>query len=155
MKVSRSYWLGLGSGLILSAMLTLVISPYQGYSPASNEAALTQSAKQQTSQPPTVETGKPSSKSSETNKPGSAQSSQAAPSPSPGVSQTERDFVIPEGASADKIADLLAAEGYIKDKATFLASARQLGAESKFRAGTFTLTLGLTPEELIHRLLKN
>ncbi|MDQ7094145.1 ABC transporter substrate-binding protein [Desulfosporosinus sp. PR] len=154
MKVSRSYWLGLGSGLILSAMLTLVISPAQGHFSAANETTSSQSAKQQVSQQPAEKTEKPL-QSAETGKPVAAQLSQVTPSPSPEVSPIERDFVVPQGASADKIADLLAAQGYIKDKEAFLASARQLGAESKFRTGKFTLTLGLTPEELIHRLLKN
>jgi len=52
MKVTRSYWLGLGSGLILSAMLVLVISPQRGQAvmaqksssvPPVNQQVITQS----------------------------------------------------------------------------------------------------------------
>lgn len=158
MKVARSYWLGLGSGLILSAMLTLVISPYQGQTSASKETVPNQPVKQQSSQSLTA-TGK-SSDTAANDKPVSPQPSQVQPSqmtpPSPpSVDQTERDFVIPAGASADRIAELLVDQGFIKDKTSFLASAHNLKADSKFQSGTFTLTVGLTPEELIHRLLKN
>jgi hypothetical protein len=150
-KVSRSYWLGLGSGLILSAMLTMVISPYQ----ANRSNTANTVPKQQASQPPVTEK---STDAAADNKP-ALQTSQVKPSQKvsspPNVVQTERSFVIPEGSSADQIADLLLAQEFIKEKAPFLASAQQLGADSKFRAGTFTLVPGLTPEELIHRLLKN
>lgn len=162
MKVSRSYILGLGSGLILSALLTLVISPYQGQSSASKDAVPTQPVKQSLQSP--SDTGKSSDTSSndksvltqvpqvQTPK---AQSTEMTPSSPSNVVQTERDFVIPAGASADRIADLLLDQGFIKDKPSFLASAHRLRADSKFQSGKFTLAAGLTPEELIHRLLKN
>ncbi len=137
MKVTRAYWLGLGSGLILSAMLTLVISPQQGQAVILQELTSVPPVKQEaTSQPRTAE-------------------KQDLPLPvvKPTVS-TQQDFIIPKGASSEKIADLLVTQGLIKDKKSFLEGAHQMGVESQFKAGTFTLSLGLTTEELILRLLK-
>ena len=126
MKVTRSYWLGLGSGLILSAMLTLVISPQQGQAVIPQEPSSVPPVKQQATTQPLAQ---------------------------PSVS-IQQNFIIPKGASSGRIADLLVAQGFIKDKESFLVVAHQMGVESQFRAGTFTLSLGLTSEELIHRLLK-
>lgn len=138
MKVTRAYWLGLGSGLILSAMLTLVISPQQGQVVVPQTPTSVPPLKQQaTTQPLAVET------------------KQADPLPAsiPPVS-TQQNIIIPKGASSERIADLLVAQGLIKDKGSFLMGVHQMGVESQFKAGTFTLSLDLTMEELIRRLLK-
>ncbi|HZK54753.1 MAG TPA: ABC transporter substrate-binding protein [Desulfosporosinus sp.] len=139
MKVTRSYWLGLGSGLILSAMLVLVISPKQGQAvtpPATFPVSPIQ--QQETTQPP------------------QQQPAEDIPTPTPtlATAPTEQTFIIPKGASSEKIADLLVAQGFIKDKASFLINVHKVGAETKFRAGTFTLSAGLTTEELLGRLVK-
>ncbi|TGE33057.1 ABC transporter substrate-binding protein [Desulfosporosinus sp. Sb-LF] len=163
MKITRSYWLGLGSGLILSALLTLAITPIQGQ-PVT--ALLGSPAKEQSipssSTQPSASTKPPASPQSSTLTPPSTsnlspavtQPPQSQLSNTQSSTSIERSFVIPEGASAERIADLLVAQGFIKDKVAFLDSAHQMGAESKFRSGTFNLSLGLTLEELIHRLLK-
>ena len=55
MKVTRSYWLGLGSGLILSAMLAVVLSPQQGQAVIPQKPSSGPSVEQQaatTTQPP-------------------------------------------------------------------------------------------------------
>jgi len=142
MKVTRSYWLGLGSGLILSAMLTLVISPQQGQAVIPQEPAPVPPVEQQATTQPLAQ---PSV---------SAQPSQGQPPNTQNSTQIEQNFIIPKGASSEQIADLLVAQGFIKDKESFLVSAHQMGVESQFRAGTITLSLGLTSEELINRLLK-
>jgi len=138
MKVTRSYWLGLGSGLILSAMLTLVISTQQGQAVMPQEPSSVPPVKQQATAQPSIAT----------------QLSQGQPPNTQSSTQTEQNFIIPAGASAERIADLLVAQGLIKDKASFLVGAHQMGVERQFRAGTFTLSLGLTSEEVIQRLLK-
>lgn len=154
---TRSYILGLGSGLILSAMLTLVISPHsQSSTPTSPNSS------QSTAQPAAQPTNKATIPSNPTNpSPSGSQNLSSASSPSsspssspPSSSQAERSFVIPNGASAERIADLLVAQGFITDKASFLESVHKKGVESQFRAGTFNLTAGLTPDEVIQRLLK-
>ena len=97
MKVTRAYWLGLGSGLILSAMLTLVISPQQGQVVVPQTPTSVPPLKQQAiTQPLAVET------------------KQADPLPAsiPPVS-TQQNIIIPKGASSERIADLLVAQGLI------------------------------------------
>ncbi|ODA42160.1 hypothetical protein [Desulfosporosinus sp. BG] len=160
MKVTRTYWLGLGSGLILSAMLALVISPLQGQAVVSQETSSASLAKQQTTTQPIVAGAKQTDSLSEpqpsalTQPPASTKPTQSQ-SPNPQTStQIEQKFIVPKGASSEQIAELLLAQGFIKDKDSFLVVTHQLGVESKFRAGAFTLSLGLTSEELIHRLTK-
>lgn len=146
MKVTRSYWLGLGSGLILSAMMVLIFSPQEEISDVQSIV------NSQETLPMTEDTKQPDS-------PPLAQSFESTPKQNtpPTVlipSPVNQDFVIPKGASAERIADLLFDQGFIKDKNAFLNFAHQMRAERQFRAGTFSLSLGLTEEELIHRLLK-
>ena len=162
MKVTRSYWLGLGSGLILSAMLTLVISLQEGQAVIPQEASSIPSVKQQAATQPSAGEEKPA------DPPSTAQPSVSAIQPSAsnqlsvdqppdtqGSTQIEKSFIIPKGASSERIADLLVAQGFIKDKESFLVGAHQMGVERQFRAGTFTLSLGLTSEEVIHRLIRD
>lgn len=153
MKVTSSYWLGLGSGLILSAMLALVISPLQGQ--AVIPPASVPLVKQPVTNEPLAEEKKqvdPPSTAPE----GSVASQPLAdqPAKTPSTTPIEKSFVIPKGASSTRIADLLLAQGFIKDKESFLISAKQMRVERQFIAGTFTLSLGLTSEEVIKRLLK-
>lgn len=145
MKVTRSYWLGLGSGLILSAMIVLIFSPHEEISDVqsvvnSQTLPLTEDTKQPDS-PPLVQSSESTPKQ---NTPPTVQ----IPSP------VDQDFVIPKGASAERIADLLLEQGFIKDRDGFLNIVHEMRAERQFRAGTFSLSFGLTAEELIHRLLK-
>ncbi|HBV88510.1 ABC transporter substrate-binding protein [Desulfosporosinus sp.] len=146
MKVTRSYWLGLGSGLILSAMMVLIFSPQEEISDVQSIV------NSQEILPMTEDTKQPDS-------PPLVQSSESTPKqntppmvkiPSP----VDQDFVIPKGTSAERIAELLFVQGFIKDKDVFLNIVHQMRAERQFRAGTFSLSFGLTEEELIHRLLK-
>ncbi|HZK85882.1 MAG TPA: ABC transporter substrate-binding protein [Desulfosporosinus sp.] len=142
MKVTSSYWLGLGSGLILSAMLTVVISPQKG------QALIPQKP---SSVAPVVE--KEITQTHPTTQPSvSTELSQVQPPKNQSSTPIELNFIIPMGASTERIADLLIAQGLIKARKTFLAAAHQMGVEREFRAGVFNLSLGLTTEELIHRL---
>jgi hypothetical protein len=155
MRVTRSYWLGLGSGLILSAMLSLVISSQQGTAVIQQEL---------TSVPPVKQdaTTQPLAGGEQADPPSTAQPSESTTQPSQGTlsntqssTQVERQFIIPKGASSERIADMLVVQDFIKDKESFLMDIRQMGVERQFRAGTFTLSLGLTSEEVIRRLIKN
>jgi hypothetical protein len=150
MKVMRSYWLGLGSGLILSAMLMLVVSLQQVQTVIPHEPS---SVKQEATPPPTEQTKQPDSQTAAQST-GKTQLVQDSPINTLSSTQIEWPFVIPDGSSTEQIAELLVAQGFLKDKEKFLESAHQKGVESKFRAGTFTLSLGLTTDELIQRLLK-
>ncbi len=159
MKVTRGYWLGLGSGLILSAMLTMVISPQQGPVVSPQELSSVPPVKQtttpleegakQTDPPSTPESVVPEAQPPVLNQPSMDQTPNTQSS-----SQSEKSFVIPKGASSERIADLLLAQEYITDKESFLAIVKQKGVERIFIAGTFSLSQGLTNEEVIGRLLK-
>ncbi|HBW36025.1 endolytic transglycosylase MltG [Desulfosporosinus sp. BICA1-9] len=146
MKITRSYWLGLGSGLILSALLTMVFSPLQGQALAPRDSSPVTDVKQPL---PTPSEPDPI-KSPEATQPTQVDQSSEQSTTTP----IDRQFVIPKGSSAEKIADLLVAQGFIKDKETFLLDARQQRVERRFTAGTFNLSEGLTTEELLHRLVK-
>lgn len=143
MKVTRSFWLGLGSGLVLSGLLTMAFSPLQGLTAKPRNSA-TEASIQQTPLTPS-ESVKPSVETQPTQVKQPVAQSSAIPK--------DQSFVIPEGASAERIAGLLVAQGFIKDKETFLVNARQLGVERRFKAGTFNLMTGLSTEELLHRLV--
>lgn len=149
MKLTRSFWLGLGTGLILSAMLVLIFTPRHGQADQRIAGQTPLSADKETGQ---TEMTQPS-QAAESGDPEKSETNSLSPS-EPGSPQIDKDFVIPKGASAEKIAEQLLDQGYIKDKEAFLDSAHQLGAERQFRAGTFKLSLGLTEEELVKRLLK-
>ena len=146
MKVSRSYWIGLGSGLILSAMLTLIFSSQQGKS-------IVQSDVNPKATIPSTEQTK-QSHSSPLFQSSESTPKQDSPSKAQISTQVDRNFVVPKGASAEQIADLLYAQDFIKDKGAFIEQTHQMGAERQFRAGAYSLALGLTEEELIRRLLK-
>ena len=160
MKVTRSYWLGLGSGLILSAMLALVISPPPGQavmSPAPTVPPVTQQATPQSLAEEKKQVDPPSTAQGSIATQPTVSTTQPSVDQPPNTQSTtpiEKSFVIPKGVSSERIADLLVAQGFIKDKASFLVSAKQMGVERQFIAGTFTLSLGLTSEEVIKRLLK-
>ena len=154
MKVTRSYWLGLGSGLILSAMLTLVIPLNRQQIATPQEPAAVPTIKQQSTTQPLAEGAKQTDRPSTIQPSESNQLSQSQTPNTQSPTQIEQSFIIPKGASSERIADLLVAQGFIKDKAHFLVGVHQMGVESRFRAGTFSLPLGLTEEEVIHRLLK-
>lgn len=146
LKVTRSFWLGLGSGLILSAMIAMLFFPQQKVFDVQSDVNTRESL------PPTEETKQ--ADSPQTAQSPESKSQEYLPSDPKSYSQIERDFVIPEGATAERIADLLFAQDFIKDKETFLARAHQMGVERQFRVGTFKLSLGLTEEEIINRFLR-
>lgn len=160
MKVTRSYWLGLGSGLILSAMLALVIPQPQGQAFMS-QAPTVPPVTQQATTEPLAENKKQvdpllTAQGATATQP-TVSTTQPSVDQTPNTQSTtpmETSFVIPKGVSSERIADLLVAQGFIKDKASFLVSAKQMGVERQFIAGTFTLSQGLTTEEVIKRLLK-
>lgn len=154
MKVTRSYWLGLGSGLILSAMLTLVISPQLGQAVIPQELSSGSSVKQQATTQPLAVAAIQADPSSTAQPSVPTKPSQVQPPVTQSSTQIEKNFIIPKGASSERIAGLLFDQGFIKDKESFIVGAHQMGVESKFRAGSYTMSLGLTSEEVINRLMK-
>ena len=160
MRVPRSYWLGLGSGLILSALLTIVFSPLQGQAEAPKDPSAVTDVQQAPLNPsdsiPNIDLNSDHNIDPDPEKPSEETlSTQVDQSSEESASPMDRRFVIPKGASAERIADLLVAQDFIGDKNTFLEGARHLGVESRFRAGTFNLSASLTMEELLLQLVKN
>lgn len=144
MKLSRSYLLGLGSGLILSALIAMVL-PNQEFqhinnSDTSQNATLKPAEESKKEIPPSeTQIEKPiASGQDQTNK----------------VELTEKTFTVPVGASAERIGDLLVNGGWITNKEEFLSLIKQQNLASKFKAGNFNLPTGLSIEEIVNRLIK-
>ena len=74
------------------------------------------------------------------------------PTPAPPTGDVK--FEIPKGSSASKIADLLRQAGLIDDKQAFLNMLSEKKADTKLKAGTFTIPAGATIEEIITILTK-
>jgi len=113
MKVTRSYWLGLGSGFILSAILMGFISLYQGQAAMLAKPSVNSTVKQNKNSKLPQKTQSESSNPTQN----SAQNFSAkSTSNSLNSATSDQNFVVPKGASAEQIADLLMAQGLIKDK---------------------------------------
>lgn len=145
MKLSRQYLLGLGSGLILSALIAFLFTPIKTESPSIMGTNTTQQSL-------------PAGSSSEETSP-SENSSQAEGNPSlqqpiDSTQESSSSFVIPAGASADKIAQLLQNEGWIQNKDDFLTIVKAKKLEKRFRAGLYELTPGLSIENIINQLIQ-
>jgi len=178
MKLSRDYLLGLGSGLVLSALITTFLV-YSGGLMGANHAAGTapsavpatsgkSNATNQSDQVKPVSNGAtgntagdattgPTASGSTPSQPSASDvGGQAPPAGSGsghGQAQSVQVFVIPNGVTAERIADLLIAQGLLTDRQGFLDLVKQQGAASRFRAGTYQLLPGLTKEDLLQRLL--
>ncbi|WP_019849434.1 endolytic transglycosylase MltG [Desulfitobacterium sp. PCE1] len=172
MKLSRSYLLGLGSGLILSALLAMVIPPvsinFAGSSPPEQTGPGRNT-------PGNENQGEVPSQGEGENKDGNNQGLPENPvkpdetgenpvqnpdtnSRNPSSADAENDkptqtFVIPSGSTADKISDLLLAEGWISSKEEFLNLVKQKNLAGRFRAGSFELSEGMDTEEILKKLI--
>lgn len=176
MKLSRSYLLGLGSGLILSALLAMVIPPvsinFVGNSPLpqGNSDPNTQGSKNITNSEPEEEPTQNSDPNSENvgkdaengqNNPGSMnkpdeQNNPGSETNNPdpeNTTQPAKTFVIPSGSTADRIANLLLVEGWISSKEEFLDLVREKNLAGRFRAGSFELTTGMSQEQILDKLV--
>lgn len=163
MKLSRSYVMGLGSGLILSALLAMLLPSVTinfGAKPglAKNQditqpGGTTSNANAVNPSEQKPMTGTAAEKPTEEKSP-VASSASASNSPKSTNLENKGIFMIPAGASAEKIADLLLNENWITSKEEFLTLVKQKNLASKFRAGSFELTRGKTVEEIVNQLIK-
>lgn len=151
MKISREYLLGLGSGLILSALLILIFPPAltktlwdkNNSDAAAKSAAVTASPSSQTSDSSTSTV--PTAQTSAAGKEKSSLETAA---------QVKKNVVIPPGSSADKIAQLLQNEELIQKKEDFMAVVKAKKLESRFKAGSYELQTGLSLEDLVNQLIR-
>jgi hypothetical protein len=147
MKISRDYVLGLGSGLVASALILFALQ-LGGFginsngtdaetNPAQTSSEIMENEVQSGVQLDTTgEREVPSVKTTETDS---------------GTS-TEVRFTVPYGANAVSIANLLEKQELITDKQTFIHTAAQLNVAKKFQTGTFTLKKGQSLFEIIYIL---
>ncbi|MGE4274317.1 MAG: ABC transporter substrate-binding protein [Desulfitobacterium sp.] len=172
MKISRSYVLGLGSGLILSALIAMVMPPL-----SINLSDGTPAAQQTTNPNPNgadneKANGSGSGNSSVTDSENSdatrsqdqqISENQGKESDAPPVEDNANPeptdiatalFIIPAGSTADRIADLLLAEGWIASKEEFLNLVKERGLASKFRAGSYELSQEMNTEEILGQLIQ-
>lgn len=153
MKLSRNYLLGVGTGLILSAFLTLALPPQgnvpsqpQGGTPAPSQTGTSTPAPESISTPPAAQQAtQPASAPTPSAKPGPAA---ATPSKEPAA------VVISSGATAGTIADQLVTQGLLSNKEEFLIAVNKRGVAGSFNVGTYTVPYGLTVDEVIDRLIK-
>ena len=149
MKISREYLLGLGSGLILSALLILIFPPTLSKTSGDKNNSDTAAAKS------TAVTASPPSQTSEPSTPTAQTSSvDKEKSSSETTAQVKKNIVIPPGSSADKIAQLLQNEGLIQKKEDFMAVVKAKKLESRFKAGSYELLTGLSLEDLVNQLIR-
>ncbi|AGA68084.1 putative periplasmic solute-binding protein [Desulfitobacterium dichloroeliminans LMG P-21439] len=155
MKISRSYVLGLGSGLILSALIAMVMPPL-----SINLSEDTPPAQQTTNPNPNVsESENPSAESSQDQNTSESEGEESAKPPTEDTPKVESKdatapFMIPAGSTADRIADLLLAEGWIASKEEFLNLVKEGGLASKFRAGSYELSQEMNTEEILDQLIQ-
>ncbi len=158
MKLSRSYILGLASGLILSALLAMVIPPvsinFAGSSPPeqTGPGGNTPGSESQGKVP---DPGEDENREENNNpelpeNPVKPDETGENPVQNPQPSQT---FVIPSGSTADRIAGLLLDEGWISSKDEFLDLVKQKNLAGRFQAGSFELIQGMDMEEILKQLI--
>lgn len=147
MKLSRSYVLGLGSGLILSALIAMLL-PLGNIHFGETLGVI--------SMTPTGEKSRAENSTTEKTTEGNP----ALPNLT-AVSANEKStdlgnkgtFSIPAGASAEKIADLLLSERWITSREGFLTHVKERNLASKFKAGSFELSRTMGIEEIVTQLM--
>ncbi len=166
MKISRSYLLGLGSGLILSALLAMIMPPVTinfGSKPPPQQGA--NQGEQLDNQ---GEQGGVVGEEGDTQ--GEAEKGTQGEDTSQGESESttgktdmienedgdtdKETFVIPRGSTATQIANLLLNEGWISSKEEFIEIVGEKNLASRFRAGTFQLSKDMSIEEILSELIK-
>lgn len=159
MKLSRSYILGLGSGLILSALLVMVIPPvgisFAGSSPPEQTGSGGNTSGGEKQQDEVSNPGEGDNKEG-SNTPelpeNPVKPDEMGENPVQNPQPTET-FVIPSGSTADRIAGLLLAEGWIASKDEFLDLVKQKNLAGRFQAGRFELIQGMDMEEILKQLI--
>lgn len=181
MKITRDYILGLGSGLVVSALIMFamqwsgfgVVSDINRETAGQNLSAQKQTVESQTNandnsannKAATAETNPVNADSEiQDNKVQSGlQQDIAVEDNASSVNSAEKNsassqeisFIVPNGASASSISDSLEQQGIITDKQAFMEAVGQLNVANKFQAGTFTLQKGLSVYEIIGILIQN
>lgn len=164
MKLSRSYVSGLGSGLILSALIAILLpfgNIHFGETSGTIKNQDTAQSKSSDSSsniviPPEEKpiVGKSTTEKAAEEKPVISGSGSANTNQKSIELGDKGTLIIPAGTSADKIADLLLSERWITSKEGFLTLVKERNLASKFKAGSFELTRTMGIEEIVSQLIK-
>jgi hypothetical protein len=175
MKITRDYILGLGSGLVISALLMFAMQMSGiGLAPkseSSQTAGQTASVQEQNiletnSDANSVSDSGAGTGSDAGTSQASEQSSQVQDSADQNNLTTNNTvqskdaqaqsirFTISYGSDAETIAGQLEKKGLISDKQEFLETLNKRNAAGKLQTGTFTLPLGLSVNDLISILIQ-
>ena len=65
------------------------------------------------------------------------------------VVQSTVSATIPDGSSANDTASILQSAGVVPDSKAFLSRAKAMGLDSKFQAGTYTFSSGMTLDDVV------
>ena len=65
------------------------------------------------------------------------------------VVQSTVSATIPDGSSANDTASILQSAGVVPDSKAFLSRAKTMGLDSKFQAGTYTFSSGMTLDDVV------
>ena len=65
------------------------------------------------------------------------------------VVQSTVSATIPDGSSASDTASILQSAGVVPDSKAFLSRAKTMGLDSKFQAGTYTFSSGMTLDDVV------
>lgn len=159
MKISRSYLLGLGSGLILSALIAMVVPPlsinFGGALPVS-QVSPNEDVPNVDNQGNEASQGRPGNPGESINLDSKGNQDTGGvqdPSENSGMPGDTKLFTIPSGSTADRIADLLLAEEWVSSKEEFLDIVVERNLASRFRAGSFELTQSMNMEEILEQLV--
>lgn len=72
----------------------------------------------------------------------------------PGSNETKVDFTVPEGAGVATVAEGLARAGLLRWPLAFRFYTRYTGGEAKLKTGTYELSQGMLPREILAKLVK-
>lgn len=66
------------------------------------------------------------------------------------ATQADVQVVVPDGATASEVADVLQSGGAVPSASDFLARAKELGVDSQFQAGTYSFSAGMTLDDVVN-----
>lgn len=165
MKITRDYILGLGSGLVVSALIMFAMQ-WSGFGVVSDinpeTAGQNLSAQKQTAEPETNLVNATSEIQDNKAQSGQQQDTVAEDNASSDNSAEKNSapsqeicFTVPHGTNAGSISSLLKQQGIITDEQAFMDAVSRLNAANKLQTGTFTLQKGLSVYEIIGILIEN
>lgn len=147
----RAYLLGIGTGLLLAAIIVNVLP---GQSASNIPSDLGTAQNNQTLKQEPAESKEPDQALNNESPANTGVTDNSGIADNTGVADNPGviEFVVLEGSTATDIAAELLALGLIESETTFLQRVEELGAAANFQAGTFEITKGMSLDEIIAEL---